>query len=132
MCLYSSACKTLQEPRDKMCSDIGGLHTNKQSNDCTTTHFPSFSWVVRYQRENLTFPVGAACVCLELSPYIGWTDLQMNSRWTAVISLLILTGLHPCSNQCCTLAFFLQQRLFVAESFVLHCINVILITKAAK
>lgn len=96
VCVYTALpVKHFRSLEHKMCSDIGGLYTNKQSNDCTTTHFPSSPWVVRYQRENLTFPVGAAHARLELCPRIGWPDLQTNSRRTAVVSLLILTVAAP-------------------------------------
>lgn len=43
----------------KMCSDIGGLYTNKWYNERTITRSPKPLWVIRYQKQSLKLPFGS-------------------------------------------------------------------------
>lgn len=76
----------------KMCSDIGRLHTNKQSSEYTFTCSPGPRWDGRYQNQNLKFPSGGITYVLGAFSQLIY---KMSSRWRAVISLLIVTVAAP-------------------------------------
>lgn len=85
----------------KICSDIDGLYTNKECNECTLTCSPKPLWVARYQNQNPKSPFGSLTYVLGA---FSLHSIDWITKWIADARLSfphwLWQWLHPRGNRC--------------------------------
>lgn len=85
----------------KICSDIDGLYTNKECNECTLTCSPKPLWVGRYQNQNPKSPFGSLTYVLGA---FSLHSIDWITKWIADARLSfphwLWQWLHPRGNRC--------------------------------